>query len=591
MIDNIKKVINKANKAVEKIYMKIDEKNSKAYIKLYSHMSIDELIKERKKIKTFIKEEKRRLKENKIVIALNSFEKTAEIVIAITVPAGTVIVGINRQLNPLKQAVLKLSAIQYLIKDKKKQKVTESTSSNQYNDLEELNGVELIEAVLSNVSEHASMLVNYVNYNEPIMSSYDCSVILEKVRDMDTTETNIIKTVINDSIKSIESGDRMISDIYVNELRERSILSDDKRMLLNECVINPLSPDISAVSVFNFILEANSNPQYSSTLLTDILPISKKLVEINESYLDLVSDLPDVIYKNILNESNYSNIVPLRHIINEQLSDCNMEVDWYTDKLKECRYLLDSKLREVCKNPELNRILDENIEYDRHILSTINKTNKVYSEMIRESFYIMACSEEDISLEQLTKFTKLCMSHQCILEASGHKSLIWKAGHAVDKASRKVLNNGKGAYDTSGRNTSGLTKAASNIEKLINYPLNKIIKADKAERKDRLMEGRWRLKIWKLVRKAIMGKMLYVAFGPVSAAIGLIASVALDKKLDRKVKNDIVHEMETELRIINEKIEDAKGDNARKEKYQLMRLRDKLEKDIERVKYGLLGKY
>ena len=121
MIDNIKKVINKANKAVEKIYMKIDEKNSKAYIKLYSHMSIDELIKERKKIKTFIKEEKRRLKENKIVIALNSFEKTAEIVIAITVPAGTVIVGINRQLNPLKQAVLKLSAIQYLIKDKKKQ--------------------------------------------------------------------------------------------------------------------------------------------------------------------------------------------------------------------------------------------------------------------------------------------------------------------------------------------------------------------------------------------------------------------------------------------------------------------------------------
>ena len=41
------------------------------------------------------------------------------------------------------------------------------------------------------------------------------------------------------------------------------------------------------------------------------------------------------------------------------------------------------------------------------------------------------------------------------------------------------------------------------------------------------------------------------------------------------------------LEIVNEKIEDAKSENDKKAKYELMRIRNKLVKDIERIEYNL----
>lgn len=587
----IDKVVKAANNAVQRFYLKIDNANARLYLPKYKKMTDEELRKERKELKEYIKNETERLKKDKIINSLKQVERKAEIIVAITVPSGMILVKLNRQIKPLKQAIIRLHTVEYVIKQRKKENVKESIGIDDIK-LSELNGINLLESIIENVEEHASMLVNYMYYNEPMISTNDNEIILDKIKDINIPEINSIKVEIEKNINSSETGKLMLHDLYVTELRDRTILPQNIKGIVDDCVINPLTPDSSVFSIFEFMCEANKNPQYASTLVTDILPLSMKLLETDITYIDFLSDLPSVIYKNILNETNYSNLVPLRYILNESIIDIKLEVDWYTDKLKECKKLLDSKIREICKSPELNKILDENIEYDEELIKLVNRANKVYSEMVRESIYLLSQDEEtELTLEQLTKVTKLCITHQSIIEAAGHQSLVWKAGHAVDKASRKILTNGKGAYDTSGRNTSGLSKAAQNIEKLINYPINKIIKSDKAERKDRIIEGRWRLKIWKLIRKAILGKMLYVAFGPVSAAIGLMTSVALDKKLDRRVRNDIVHEMETELRIINEKIDDAKGENDKKEKYELMRLKDKLEKDIQRVKYGLNGKY
>ena len=39
--------------------------------------------------------------------------------------------------------------------------------------------------------------------------------------------------------------------------------------------------------------------------------------------------------------------------------------------------------------------------------------------------------------------------------------------------------------------------------------------------------------------------------------------------------------------MVDEKLDDAKSDGERQKKYELMRIKMKLEKDIERVKYKL----
>ena len=46
-------------------------------------------------------------------------------------------------------------------------------------------------------------------------------------------------------------------------------------------------------------------------------------------------------------------------------------------------------------------------------------------------------------------------------------------------------------------------------------------------------------------------------------------------------------ELQTELKIVKEKIEDAKGENRKQEKYELMRIEATLQKEITRIKYNL----
>ena len=47
----------------------------------------------------------------------------------------------------------------------------------------------------------------------------------------------------------------------------------------------------------------------------------------------------------------------------------------------------------------------------------------------------------------------------------------------------------------------------------------------------------------------------------------------------------MIRELETELKLTREKIEDAKSDNDRSKKYELMRIESKLEDELARVKY------
>ena len=71
------------------------------------------------------------------------------------------------------------------------------------------------------------------------------------------------------------------------------------------------------------------------------------------------------------------------------------------------------------------------------------------------------------------------------------------------------------------------------------------------------------------------------------AIIGFRVAIAIDKKIDEKYRKQILNDLELELKMVNEKLEDAKSDGDREAKYELMRIQNKLEKDIERIKYGL----
>lgn len=51
-------------------------------------------------------------------------------------------------------------------------------------------------------------------------------------------------------------------------------------------------------------------------------------------------------------------------------------------------------------------------------------------------------------------------------------------------------------------------------------------------------------------------------------------------------KRRLIHELELELKMVREKIEDARGAGDRAAKYKLMRVENMIEKEIERIKYN-----
>ena len=108
---------------------------------------------------------------------------------------------------------------------------------------------------------------------------------------------------------------------------------------------------------------------------------------------------------------------------------------------------------------------------------------------------------------------------------------------------------------------------------------------DDQRRKNYMARPGYRKKIFKNLKLAI----LYG--GTVATNAALLPFVMLarhfSKKKDARIRNELISEIETDIKVCDEKINDAQRDDSdagRKKKYQLMRIRDELTRNLNRVK-------
>jgi len=87
--------------------------------------------------------------------------------------------------------------------------------------------------------------------------------------------------------------------------------------------------------------------------------------------------------------------------------------------------------------------------------------------------------------------------------------------------------------------------------------------------------------------KKLLGTVAIFSFGKIRAVIFLVVRYALKKKTTQAERRKIILELETELEMITEKIEDARGDGNREAKYAMMRTKKELENAKKRIEYGL----
>ena len=87
--------------------------------------------------------------------------------------------------------------------------------------------------------------------------------------------------------------------------------------------------------------------------------------------------------------------------------------------------------------------------------------------------------------------------------------------------------------------------------------------------------------------KKLLGTVAIFSVSKIGGVITLVVSYALKKNTSVSERRKIIMELETEIKLIDEKIQDARGDGNRDAKYAMMRTKSELENALKKIRYGM----
>lgn len=146
---------------------------------------------------------------------------------------------------------------------------------------------------------------------------------------------------------------------------------------------------------------------------------------------------------------------------------------------------------------------------------------------------------------------------------------------------RRVANGRRTAQE--GRNA---LKATSKIPLNVTSALKKTVddwdEMDDNRRKAYIIKPGYRKKYFRALKLCIIH---YGAFA-INPVLNIVLFICqkMSKSKDVRIRNELIRELETEVKVCDEKIEDAKSNGDSKQKYKLMRIRDRLNAELLRVK-------
>lgn len=155
---------------------------------------------------------------------------------------------------------------------------------------------------------------------------------------------------------------------------------------------------------------------------------------------------------------------------------------------------------------------------------------------------------------------------------------------AMDAESKQMRR--KSELAKKGQEIGGAIKAVTalplNVITDIKKQIRKVDEADDNRRKNYLTEPGFRKKAFKNLKLAI----LYGSAANVKLSLVPVVAICrhYSKMKDRRMQNELVREINTEIKICEEKINDANANNDMKEKYRLIRIKDQLDAELVRVK-------
>lgn len=132
-------------------------------------------------------------------------------------------------------------------------------------------------------------------------------------------------------------------------------------------------------------------------------------------------------------------------------------------------------------------------------------------------------------------------------------------------------------------------KKYKNNEEKIDSQLSKMLTSAKSafsqDATEEIIEGKKFSPIGLL--KKILRTGAVFSYSKIYGFIYLVTTHTLSKKRTTKQKQEVLLQIDEEIKLLDEKIEDARGDGNRKAKYSLMRTRGELQRTYDKIKYDL----
>lgn len=259
----------------------------------------------------------------------------------------------------------------------------------------------------------------------------------------------------------------------------------------------------------------------------------------------------------------------------------------YVYNLNHCRTMIFRTMANDTNRDDIDDEVDDTCESTLYTptFEGVNMTDisESYLSLLYEEAYVNFATNPDDSINNLYEDFIRLENLRIALEGDNP---VKNVSDKIYKGARQAKGTVKKVAGTVKQSVRGVAKVAADAENNANNVIDGIKQLDYDERRERIIKGGLMRKLRKIIVDGIMYAALWKV-KPVIAAIVFLGRTAIDKNADNNTRRDILSELEGELKIVEEKISDANRNDDNQAKYNLMRIKNQLEREIERVKSGL----
>lgn len=483
--------------------------------------------------------------------------------------------------------------------DKVKTYFTEN--SDNMGDVQKDKYEKLLHVLESRISESAKTVMYAQFIKESIDSTFE-DTLMEAMYEYVTSDTKVTSQI--DSIMS-NVADPLVYFVYAPYVIESLTENNDEHTVSSYVEKYVESTEINAdLSVWNSYVDkvlCCNNLQCDKAYSEAVLTIPRNERYIFNHYMESnLNEILESVTERTVCKSDVVYMTPVS-AVNNLFTDI-LESTYTKEENDELKSFIDS-MRAIALESSMNILVSEyqSLSEDMNeiakgytILSSDGKTlNEAYDEMIHLyeslSHYTSEASDDDFEEDDLfdneDDFDAVRGSEGKKPQAPKPKNLATKVQHqAMDKEAqyhkKKSIAKQKGQEIKNAVRAIG--RVPADILKGIKGMIRQLDEADDERRKRYLSEPGFR-------KKAFHNLKLAVLYGT-SATVGL-ATIPItmmarhySKMKNRRMRNELMVELNTEIKVCDEKISDANANGDTQEKYRLMRIKAKLENELVRVK-------